>query len=117
MKNDREIYRQKLIEYSKEYSIIPTQNNLNQFNKVMKSSENEQEIKEDGNVSKSIIEKINYFISFYIKYIVFIILTLICALIISVFIYIKNNDNINNNYNSDDKWSVVIDYLKKNIIV
>ena len=36
---------QKLREYSKEYSIIPTQNNLNQFNKVMKSSENEQEIK------------------------------------------------------------------------
>lgn len=66
---------QKLREYSKEYSIIPTQNNLNQFNKVMKSSENEQEIKEDGNVSKSIIEKIKYFISFYIKYIVFIILT------------------------------------------
>ena len=78
---------QKLREYSKEYSIIPTQNNLNQFNKVMKSSENEQEIKEDGNVSKSIIEKIKYFISFYIKYIVFIILTLICVLIISVFIY------------------------------
>ncbi len=42
---------------------------------------------------------------------------LICVLIISVFIYIKNNDDINNNYNSDDKWSVVIDYLEKNISV
>lgn len=95
MKDDRNIYRQML----KEYSI---NDNENRFNKV----EEKEEIEEDYYKSESIQERrIRDFIILNKKYILLsiLILILIC-LVISVLLIYKNNN----------KWNKLLDYLNEN---
>lgn len=89
MKNNREIYREKLKEYS-------MQNSINQVEKI-------EEIEEDEYTSESILEKIRDFISYNKKYIFIIILILTIILVISLLIYKEKNKN--------EGWDNLIDYI------
>lgn len=85
MENDRNIYRQKLKEYSED--------NFNKNNNI-----------EDYFIDESILEKIRNFISYYKKYILLLLLLLLIVLIISLLIYKNNNKN--------EGWDNLIDYIK-----
>lgn len=95
MSDDRNMYRQRL----KEYSI---QNSVNQV-KDIREVENIVEYEEDEYISESVIEKIRDFISYNKKYIFIIISILIIILVISLLIYKEKNKN--------EGWDNLIDYI------